>query len=50
MEQEYIDAAKKDPMQNSFSKKARFVLAMVDKRLANKIRDKHEKAKNKFFF
>ena len=50
MEQEYIDAAKKDPVQNSFSKKARFVLAMVDKRLANKIRGKHEKAKNKFFF
>ena len=50
MEQEYIEAAKKDPMQNSFSKKARFVLAMVDKRLANKIRDKHEQAKNKFFF
>tara|TARA_Y100001973_G_C5148842_1_gene306959 strand:+ start:495 stop:647 length:153 start_codon:yes stop_codon:yes gene_type:complete len=49
MEQEYIDAAKKDSVQNSFSKKARFVLAMVDKRLASKIRDKHEKAKNKFF-
>ena len=50
MEQEYIDAAKKHPEQDSFSKKARFVLAMVDKRLANKIRNKHERAKNKFFF
>ena len=50
MEQEFMDAAKNTPAQKSFSNKARYVLAMVDRRLAAKIKDKHEKAKNKFFF
>ncbi len=50
MEQEFMDAAKNTPAQKSFSNKARYVLAMVDRRLASKIKDKHEKAKDKFFF
>ncbi len=45
-----MDAAKNTPAQKSFSNKARYVLAMVDRRLASKIKDKHEKAKDKFFF
>ena len=33
------------------SNKARYVLAMVDRRLANKIKNKHDKGKDsKFFF
>ncbi len=51
MEQEFMDAAKETPAQKSFSNKARYVLAMVDRRLASKIKGKHDKAsKNKFFF
>ena len=51
MEQEFMDAGKQTPAQQSFSNKARYVLAMVDRRLANKIKRKHEQAsKNKFFF
>ncbi len=46
-----MDAAKETPAQKSFSNKARYVLAMVDRRLASKIKGKHDKAsKNKFFF
>tara|TARA_R100000808_G_C2141325_1_gene149105 strand:+ start:1097 stop:1291 length:195 start_codon:yes stop_codon:yes gene_type:complete len=51
MEQEFMDAAKNTPAQKSFSNKARYVLAMVDRRLANKIKNKHDKGKDsKFFF
>ena len=50
MEQEFMDAAEKTPAEKSFSNKARYVLAMVDRRLAGKIKDKHEKSKDKFFF
>lgn len=46
-----MDAAKNTPAQKSFSNKARYVLAMVDRRLANKIKNKHDKGKDsKFFF
>ena len=50
MEQEFIDAAKKHPTQKTFCSKAKFVLALIDKRLAAKIKDKHEKGKVKKFF
>jgi len=45
MEQEFIDAEKNHPAQKSFSNKARYVLAMVDRRLARKVKDKHDKDK-----
>ena len=50
MEQEFIDAEKNHPAQKSFSNKARYVLAMVDRRLAGKIKDKHDKGEGKKFF
>ena len=50
MEQEYTDASEKDPNQKSFSNKAKYVLAMVDRRLAQKVKDKHDKNKIKKFF
>ena len=50
MEQEFMDAAKKTPKQQSFSNQARYVLAMVDRRLAKKVKEKHDEGKSKKFF
>ena len=50
MEAEFKEQSK-HPQQDAFAKKAGFVLAMVDKRLADKIQEKHRKdGKPKFFF
>ena len=50
MEEEFKEQAK-HPQQEDFAKKAVFVLAMVDKRLGEKIQEKCNKGKKqKFFF
>tara|TARA_Y100000310_G_C20119119_1_gene550645 strand:+ start:243 stop:434 length:192 start_codon:yes stop_codon:yes gene_type:complete len=50
LEEEFRESAK-TPGKESFSGKAIFVLAMVDRRLAARIKQKSEKTKNqKFFF
>ena len=49
MEQEFKDAGKKSIIHDKFSSKAIFVLAMVDKRLAQKVREKHDGSKDQDF-
>tara|TARA_B100000959_G_scaffold286227_1_gene363950 strand:+ start:1030 stop:1221 length:192 start_codon:yes stop_codon:yes gene_type:complete len=50
MEEEFKEQAK-HPQQEAFAQKAVFVLAMVDKKLGEKIQEKSNKGKNqKFFF
>ena len=51
LEEEYKEQAK-HPQQEAFAQKAIFVLAMVDKKLAEKVQEKHSRAnkKQKFFF
>lgn len=49
MEQEFKDAGQKNAMNGKFSSKAIFVLAMVDKRLAKKIKEKHDESKSQNF-
>lgn len=46
MEQEFKDSAQKNAINGKFSSKAIFVLAMVDRRLANKIKEKHDGSKD----
>jgi len=49
MEAEFKESAEK-PQQESFSKNAIFVLAMVDRRLGKRLQAKVAKSKQKFFF